>query len=662
MRKIVFLLLGAILCTASMAQNPATVFTIPNDTILLPCGTTCTSINVTVPHIRQTTDYVVTNPAYLPYAYSTPGGTEEMILYDDDQWSEIISFPFAFSFCFYGTSYNSLLMGSNSALTFDITRAGDGSGYAIDPGGTIPNLDYAPSMIFGPYHDIDPSLSSPNLKLEWRVEGVAPKRRWIASYNDVPYFGSGCTTPRATHQIVLYENTGVIEVYIKDKPFCVDWNDGLSILGVQDQTRTKAVAAAGKNATEWGAAAMDSVFRFVPYGGAPMFRRAELLINNVVVSTTTTDTATSAPGELNINFPNVCPTADSTAYEIRVYYGSCSNPALEVSFSDTVYVKRSTLSATATSTNATCTENGTITVTPAGSSGTVQYSINGGNTYQSSNVFTNLQPGSYTVMVSDGGTCPVTLDPITIAITGSVTVEAGPNETICNGQSITRAAVGNATSYSWSPSIGVNNTAVAETIFTPQTTTTYTVTATTGNCVATDAFTITVAPGATVNAGPDASIVTGQSYTMLASGSAGTYVWTPSTGLSSTSVLNPSASPQVTTTYTLEVTTPAGCKATDEMTLTVVEYCIRPMEAFTPNGDGINDFWLVTSGNCLKSAKAQVFNRYGAKVFESNNYQNNWQGTYEGKPLPDGTYYFVISYELLTGKKEYLKGNVTILR
>jgi len=98
------------------------------------------------------------------------------------------------------------------------------------------------------------------------------------------------------------------------------------------------------------------------------------------------------------------------------------------------------------------------------------------------------------------------------------------------------------------------------------------------------------------------------------------------------------------------------------MVITVVPYCIKPMEAFTPNGDGVNDYWLITTGSCLKSAKAQVFNRYGAKVFESNDYQNNWQGTHNGKPLPDGTYYFVISYELLNGRTEYLKGSVTILR
>jgi gliding motility-associated-like protein len=127
--------------------------------------------------------------------------------------------------------------------------------------------------------------------------------------------------------------------------------------------------------------------------------------------------------------------------------------------------------------------------------------------------------------------------------------------------------------------------------------------------------------------------------------------------------LNPSASPSQTTTYKLKVTTPQGCVATDSMVVNVVPYCIKPMEAFSPNGDGINDLWLVTNGTgCLDKAKAEVFNRYGAKVYESNDYKNNWNGTYNGKPLPDGTYYFVITYRLINGKDQYLKGNVTIIR
>jgi gliding motility-associated-like protein len=87
------------------------------------------------------------------------------------------------------------------------------------------------------------------------------------------------------------------------------------------------------------------------------------------------------------------------------------------------------------------------------------------------------------------------------------------------------------------------------------------------------------------------------------------------------------------------------------------------MEAFTPNGDGINDKWLVTDGGaCTSKIIVSVFNRYGGLVYNNENYQNNWDGTYKGKPVPDGTYYYVINYKLVTGNTIALKGNVTILR
>lgn len=664
MRKSFLLFASAIFSLSAVAQNPATVFTIPNRNILLPCGTNCTSLNVSVPNIRQTTTYVVTNPPYAPYAYATPGGTVVSSIYSDDMWSQKIPLPFAFSFCFFGISYPSLLMGSNSAITFDTTRAGTGSGYAIAAsGGGIPNTAYAPSMIFGPYHDIDPSLtSSPNKKIEYRVEGVAPRRRFIASYYEVPLFSSSCATPRVTHQMVLYENTGIIEMYIHDKPYCTAWNGGLAILGIQNQARNTGVAANGKNATVWGSNGMDSAFRFIPSGAATTFRRAELLVNNIIIATNTTDTSSGGPGILNINFPNVCPTADSTAYAIRVVYGSCSNPALETSFIDTIFVKKITPVATATKTDATCFVNGSVTVSATGGVAPLQYSINGGS-YQNSTIFTNLQPGIYTVTARDAALCSFTCPPVTIVLQGAITVNAGVDTSVCLGASFLRGALSTGTAYSWSPANGVSNPANANPVFSPQSTTTYTVTATTGNCTAQDAFIATVFPGATANAGPDAIILSGDIYAMPGSGSLGSYLWTPSSGLSATNILNPSSSPAQTTTYTLKVTTSQGCTASDDMIITVVPYCIKPMEAFTPNGDGINDLWLVTNGNgCLSKAKAQVFNRYGAKVFEANDYKNNWNGTYNGKPLPDGTYYFVITYRLINGKDEFLKGNVTILR
>ena len=60
------------------------------------------------------------------------------------------------------------------------------------------------------------------------------------------------------------------------------WNSGLTILGMQDQTRTQAVAATGKNATVWGSAAMDSCFRFTPSGGVSKLKSAQLVVDGVV--------------------------------------------------------------------------------------------------------------------------------------------------------------------------------------------------------------------------------------------------------------------------------------------------------------------------------------------------------------------------------------------
>jgi gliding motility-associated-like protein len=665
MRKLLLFVIAVMSGWPALCQNPSTVFTIPNRNILLPCGVTCTSFNVQVPHIKKTTSYIVTTPPYKPYAYTTPGGTELLNTYADDVWSNRINLPFAFSFCFFGTNYTSLLMGSNSVISFDPNLyEGDFNEWEIL--GPLPNFQQEAAAIFGPLHDIDPrSIFNPaptTRKIEWRVEGNAPYRRFIGSYNSVAVFNFDMDALKATHQMVLYENTGIIEVYIKDKPIYPDWNDGLATLGLQNYNRSQAVTAPGKNGTQWGSMGMDSCFRFVPSGGATLFKRAELLVNGVVVSTNAADTSTTSPGSLNLNFPNVCPTADSTAYEIRVYFGSCSNPAFDVPFSDTVFVKKSTFSATATKTDASCTTGGSITVTNVGGIAPYTYSIDNGANYQGGNVFSNLPAGSYTIVAQDAGNCPVTV-PITIALIGAVNVNAGPDTTICMGASLPRTITSNATNYSWSPATGVSNPTVTSAILSPQVTTTYTVTASIGNCTAQDTVVITVAPGATASAGADAIILQGQTYQLQASASPGSQVWTPNTGLSASNILNPVAHSTQTITYTLNVTTAQGCIASDDMTLTVVPYCIRPMDAFTPNGDGVNEYWLVTNGSgCLDKARAQVFNRYGAKVFESNDYRNDWNGTYKGKPLPDGTYYFIITFRLITGKEENLKGSLTILR
>jgi gliding motility-associated-like protein len=189
-----------------------------------------------------------------------------------------------------------------------------------------------------------------------------------------------------------------------------------------------------------------------------------------------------------------------------------------------------------------------------------------------------------------------------------------------------------------------------------------------------NAITVNVTPVLTINAGNDTIMARGNTIQLNGTSTgvpAATYLWTANVAplaLTSATILNPLANPIQTTIYTLRATDPSGLcpSVTDQVRVEVVQSCVNVRNAFTPNGDGVNDTWLVYDQNfCLTNpggARVTVFNRYGSKVFESQDYANRWDGTYKGKPLPDGTYYAVIEFTLFDGKKQYNKTDVTILR
>ena len=168
-----------------------------------------------------------------------------------------------------------------------------------------------------------------------------------------------------------------------------------------------------------------------------------------------------------------------------------------------------------------------------------------------------------------------------------------------------------------------------------------------------------------VNAGPDKTIVEGDVTVLNGSGSAfpASITWTPNTTLTASNSYTPTAKPTATTTYTLTVVETSGCTASDNVVVTVIPYCVKPMNAFTPNGDGFNDRWLVTNGGaCTQQVIAKVFNRHGELVYANDNYNNDWDGKYKGKPVPDGTYYYVLQYHLINRTTITVKADVTILR
>lgn len=79
----------------------------------------------------------------------------------------------------------------------------------------------------------------------------------------------------------------------------------------------------------------------------------------------------------------------------------------------------------------------------------------------------------------------------------------------------------------------------------------------------------------------------------------------------------------------------------------------------TPNGDGKNDTWIIQNIENFPDTEIIVVNNQGQKVFMSTNYQNDWEGTFNGKKLPDGTYYYFLKFAV--GDKVY-SGAITIFR
>jgi len=138
-----------------------------------------------------------------------------------------------------------------------------------------------------------------------------------------------------------------------------------------------------------------------------------------------------------------------------------------------------------------------------------------------------------------------------------------------------------------------------------------------------------------------------------------TYTWSPVIGLSNPNILRPTLAAIADQTYTLTGTSGSGlCTASDMLTVKI----LRPIKipnAFSPNGDNVNDTWevenLIDYTNCV----VEVFNRYGQQVYRSNGYGTPWNGNSNGKPLPVATYYYII--QLNNGFKP-LSGSITIIR
>nr|WP_294789806.1 PKD domain-containing protein [uncultured Mucilaginibacter sp.] len=187
----------------------------------------------------------------------------------------------------------------------------------------------------------------------------------------------------------------------------------------------------------------------------------------------------------------------------------------------------------------------------------------------------------------------------------------------------------------------------------------YTYTFSTG-CSNTLSREITVAPVPTVDVPASVTVLEGgrRTITATATGNGLKYQWSPATGLSDATIASPTVTGIVDITYRVTVTNDKGCQQFADVMVTVLKTPEMP-NAFTPNGDGINDTWEIRYLDSYPGCTVNVFNRNGQKVFSSIGYPIPWDGRTNNSNLSAGVYYYIIDPK--NGRKA-MSGYITIIK
>ncbi len=325
---------------------------------------------------------------------------------------------------------------------------------------------------------------------------------------------------------------------------------------------------------------------------------------------------------------------------------------------------------TVTDTNS-CQETGSVTVTVnplptvdiTGSTticvvGCTDLTATGANTYTWSTIETTptitvcpVTDTQFIVIGRDGNGCE-DADTVTVTVNELPTIVASENDTICQGDQITLDVTG-ADSFLWLPDSLTDSSIVV----TPQSTTTYIVTGTntTTNCSNADTVRVVVDSLGTVDAGVDLESCIDEELQLgaTAGDANATFEWIMPTDPGITINNNFIASPKVSFIphgdFTVEVIVRNDvCEESDSLEI-FVDRCLICLRApvpqiITPNQDGTNDNWIIPDIDYFEGNDVKIFNRWGNLVFESQNYNNDWDGkNLNGKDLPDGTYFYILN-------------------
>ncbi len=568
---------------------------------------------------------------------------------NDDVFSNQI-IDIGFPVTFFGNVYTKCVLSANNFISFDTIYAGQYSSWVYDAGNKA-NTQLGNSIMF-PFHDINMGLGQGEIRFQ--TFGAAPNRVFVVEFCKTPLFS--CSNLLVTDQMVIYEGSNIIEHHLGDKPTCIGWQQGTAIQGLIGNNGADEVYVPGRGTinTPW-TVALDSR-RFTPDGN-----------NNYIID--------SIPYNPRIIIPDVDST-DLIWYEEGNPIPIGTGASIEVTPDASInyYVAQIT-GQNGCLGDSTYSFFDTVYIYYATTYDTVDVSICTGESY---NFYGKelYAPGQYDTLFSSAMGCDS-------SITLNLSINPLPDVTINSMTSTIEVCEGNEASLSLeNPTAGAtyqwfrNGTALTgetQPTVVLQDPGIYTVEVITAQgCSALSlpyTFAIHPTPVAAIEPLSGDMLCTYDTVTISAvPGPNYDYRWSPEaafrlvTGAEGQTVRGVFNDPH--SVVTLTVYNEYGCYDSTSAEVFTKPCCeIFMPSAFTPNGDGMNDFLKphLQPGQILTSMV--IYDRYGKLVYNNKNVRQGWDGKYEnGEEAGQDTYMYLIRYTCDDGKEYERKESISLIR
>ena len=632
---------------------------------------------------QYTNDYKVESIPFDSHIFEFTQGTS-INASSDDNWLSAVPLPFTFSF--FGKQYNTVWPGTNGLIAMDNHSGSCAYKYGVPPtsppyttqisdnqtmGGGSMTVPYNyKNCIYGVYEDIDCNYYNSYCyntqgAVKVGVLGSYPCRAFVFNYLNVGLFGNHSSPSNYnTYQMVIYEGTNIIDVYVRHRACCASTNPrGEGIIGLQNNTSSQILLAPGRGMSSW--TSDNEAWRFTPV--TPLDEQGELTwyVNDI----------NSAPYSHDKLIAIGKPDTSVTKY-ISVYtFTNASGQHFTLMDTTTVLLKVPTVPLSSNS--------GNSNICP-GDAATLSVSFEGyDNVHPESYLWSTgdttatcvvnpTQSTTYSLTVSFDNGCDNS-DTARVFVTDLEMPKITGDDTICFGKSTTLTAT-HPTSNQFRWSTGQNTSAIT---VSPQVTTDYVVSATmTGDCIVTDTLTVTVLPLPVPSfmASPTEIYVENGIGTVTCTNlSDGDYhlVWNFGDVFSNVNIMEDISNPSHDYTragyYTITLTAEdtMGCVDSTKSRVTVeVPYFFYIPNAFTPDGDGVNEtFAPQGQGVDPDQYSMQIFDRQGMLVYSTRNPYEYWDGRNKyGQMCPEGVYVYLIRLVNLNKEDKEYSGTVTLVK